>query len=62
MNPKILIGFEDGKTIVTIEKGTSLAELVLASFELQRKALFMSIEKSTAFVFLFLASLPKFCY
>ena len=45
MKPKILIGFEDGKTIVTIKKGTTLAELVLASFELERKALFMAVEK-----------------
>lgn len=45
MKPKILIGFEKGQTIVTIEKGTSLAEIILAAFELQRKAMFMVLEK-----------------
>ena len=45
MKPKILIEFEGSKIITSIKKGTTCAELVLASFELQRKALFMSIEK-----------------
>jgi len=42
--PKILITFEEGKIITTVKKGTSLNELVLAAFELQRKALLMAVE------------------
>ena len=45
LQPKISIGFEEGRTIVKIEKGTTLAEIVLASFELERKAMFMAIER-----------------
>lgn len=45
MKPKILIGFDGEKIVVTIEKGTTLKEIILAAFELQRKALFMAIEK-----------------
>ena len=43
--PKILIAFEKGKVITTVKKGTSLNELVMAAFELQRKALLMAVEK-----------------
>lgn len=44
--PKILIVFEKGKIIVTVKKGTSLSELVMAAFELQRKAFLMTVEKN----------------
>ena len=43
--PKILIAFENGKVMISVEKGVSLNNLVMAAFALQRKALLMATEK-----------------